>query len=141
MDCWSRSAFPTAVSWNSIAPRFGEISHLGGTILGTTNRGNPFCRVLTQPDGRTQEVDCSDDLVQRFRQNGIEIAVGGDGSLTIADQLHRKGLCVVGVPKMIENDLESTAVTLGFNTAVSFATECIAMSAFDPDSGWTIVEQ
>src|SRR5262249_54560234 len=53
------------------------------------------------------------------------IAIGGDGSLTIANQLRQKGLWVVGVPKTIDNDLESTAMTFGFNTAVSFATECI----------------
>jgi 6-phosphofructokinase 1 len=104
-----------------------EISHLGGTILGTTNRGNPFHRVVEQPDGSKMEVDCSNDLIQRFRDKGIDalIAVGGDGSLTIADQLQRKGLRIVGVPKTIDNDLESTTVTFGFNTAVSFATECI----------------
>jgi 6-phosphofructokinase 1 len=104
-----------------------EISHLGGTILGTTNRGNPFHRIVEHPDGSKVEVDCSNDLIQRFCDKGIDalIAVGGDGSLTIADQLHRKGLCVVGVPKTIDNDLESTTVTFGFNTAVSFATECI----------------
>ena len=104
-----------------------EISHLGGTILGTTNRGNPFRRLVTKPDGSAQEVDCSDDLIHRFRQNHIDalIAIGGDGSLTIAHQLHKKGLRVVGVPKTIDNDLESTTVTFGFNTAVSFATECL----------------
>lgn len=104
-----------------------EISHLGGTILGTTNRGNPFRRVVQRPDGSTEEVDCSDDLVQQFRDNNIDalIAVGGDGSLIIADQLNKKGIQVVGVPKTIDNDLESTTMTFGFNTAVSFATECI----------------
>ena len=104
-----------------------EISHLGGTILGTTNRGNPFRRVVSQPDGSTLEVDCSDEVIRRFRVNNIDalIAVGGDGSLTIANQLRQKGLRVVGVPKTIDNDLESTTVTFGFNTAVSFATECI----------------
>jgi len=104
-----------------------EIPHLGGTILGTTNRGNPFRRVIENSDGTTSEIDCSDDLVQRFRDNKIDalIAVGGDGSLTIANQLRQKGLWVVGVPKTIDNDLESTATTFGFNTAVSFATECI----------------
>ncbi len=104
-----------------------EISHLGGTILGTTNRGNPFHRLVVQPDGSTIETDCSGDLIQRFRDNGIEalIAVGGDGSLAIANELHKKGLCVIGVPKTIDNDLESTSMTFGFNTAVSFATECI----------------
>ena len=104
-----------------------EISHLGGTILGTTNRGNPFRRVIANPDGTKQESDCSDALIQYFRSNGIDalIAVGGDGSLTIANGLRKKGLTVVGVPKTIDNDLESTTMTFGFNTAVSFATDCI----------------
>ena len=104
-----------------------EIPHLGGTILGTTNRGNPFQRIIEDPDGSTREVDCSGELVRRFRENQIDalIAVGGDGSLTIANHLRHKGLWVVGVPKTIDNDLESTATTFGFNTAVSFATECI----------------
>lgn len=104
-----------------------DISHVGGTILGTTNRGNPFCRPTKQSDGTIKEVDRSDELIEHFRRNRIDalIAVGGDGSLSIAHQLHKKGLCVVGVPKTIDNDLESTALTFGFNTAVSFATECI----------------
>ena len=104
-----------------------EISHLGGTILGTTNRGNPFCRQTKQPDGTVKEVDRSDELIECFRKNRLDalIAVGGDGSLSIADKLHKKGLCVIGVPKTIDNDLESTVLTFGFNTAVSFATECI----------------
>ena len=104
-----------------------EISHLGGTILGTTNRGNPFCRPTRQPDGTIKEVDRSDELIEHFRRNRLDalIAVGGDGSLSIAHKLQKKGLCVVGVPKTIDNDLESTIFTFGFNTAVSFATECI----------------
>jgi 6-phosphofructokinase 1 len=104
-----------------------EISHLGGTILGTTNRGNPFRRLVAQPDGSMVETDCSDDLIQRLRDHGIEaiIAVGGDGSLSIAHEIQKKGFPVIGVPKTIDNDLESTSMTFGFNTAVSFATECI----------------
>ena len=104
-----------------------EISHLGGTILGTVNRGNPFSRPVKQPDGTIREVDRSDELIECFRKNNLEalIAVGGDGSLTIAHQLQKKGLCVVGVPKTIDNDLQSTLLTFGFNTAVSFAAECI----------------
>jgi ATP-dependent phosphofructokinase / diphosphate-dependent phosphofructokinase len=104
-----------------------EIPHLGGTILGTTNRGNPFHRVIEAPDGTKREVDRSDELIQKFRDNNIDavIAVGGDGSLTIANQLYKKGVWIVGVPKTIDNDLESTTLTFGFNTAVSFATECI----------------
>ena len=104
-----------------------EIPHLGGTILGTTNRGNPFRRVIEDADGSIREVDCSDELVRRFREHHIDavIAVGGDGSLTIANQLRLKGVWIVGVPKTIDNDLESTVLTFGFNTAVSFATDCI----------------
>jgi len=104
-----------------------EISHLGGTILGTTNRGNPFCRVITNADGSQRETDCSDALIQYFISHNIDalISVGGDGSLSIAHGLQKKGLRVVGVPKTIDNDLESTALTFGFNSAVSFATECI----------------
>jgi len=104
-----------------------EISHLGGTILGTTNRGNPFCRPMKQPDGTIKEVDRSDELIECFRKNRLDalIAVGGDGSLSLAHKLQNKGLRVVGVPKTIDNDLQSTILTFGFNTAVSFATECI----------------
>jgi 6-phosphofructokinase 1 len=104
-----------------------NISHLGGTILGTTNRGNPLCRVIEGPDGTKTETDCSDELIRRFDELGVEalIAVGGDGTLTIANELHKKGLRVIGVPKTIDNDLESTAMTFGFNTAVEFATDCI----------------
>jgi len=104
-----------------------NIEHLGGTILGTTNRGNPFRTVEKAPDGSLREVDKSDQVMEGFRKHKIDahIAVGGDGSLTIALQLHRKGLRVVGVPKTIDNDLQSTQATFGLNTAVSFATECI----------------
>ena len=104
-----------------------EISHLGGTILGTTNRGNPFSRPTVQDDGTVKEVDRSDEIIKQFRKHKLDalIAVGGDGSLKIAHQLQNQGLRVVGVPKTIDNDLEATILTFGFNTAVSFATECI----------------
>ena len=104
-----------------------SIPHLGGTILGTTNRGDPFRAVETGPNGETVSVDRSDRVIERFQEHEIDahIAVGGDGSLTIALQLLRKGLRVVGVPKTIDNDLEATQVTFGFASAVSFATECI----------------
>ena len=103
------------------------ISHLGGTILGTTNKGNPFHFPVTQPDGSVADTDRSDELLAYFKREGIDalVSVGGDGSLTIANALHRKGLRVVGVPKTIDNDLDKTFTTFGFDTAVSFATECI----------------
>ncbi len=99
----------------------------GGTILGTTNRGNPTRFPVQQADGSWTEVDRTPELLQRFRDEGIDalVSIGGDGSLTIANHLHEAGMRVVGVPKTIDNDLESTNVTFGFDTAVSFATECI----------------
>jgi ATP-dependent phosphofructokinase / diphosphate-dependent phosphofructokinase len=103
------------------------IAPLGGTILGTTNRGNPFRHNETLSDGSTVTVDRSPDLVDALHRLGIDalIAVGGDGSLSIAHQLNEKGLRVIGVPKTIDNDLEATDFTFGFQSAVSFATECI----------------
>ena len=103
------------------------IAHLGGTILGTTNKGNPFHFPVTFPDGSTGEIDRSSEILSYFEREKIDalVSVGGDGSLTIANELHRKGLCVVGVPKTIDNDLDKTFTTFGFDTAVSFATECL----------------
>jgi 6-phosphofructokinase 1 len=103
------------------------ITHLGGTILGTTNRGDPLAYPVRASDGSWTATDRSDELVAAFAERGIDalIAIGGDGSLAIANRLSEKGLKVVGVPKTIDNDLEETSVTFGFDTAVAFATECI----------------
>jgi 6-phosphofructokinase 1 len=103
------------------------ITHLGGTMLGTTNIGNPLKFPVTLKDGRVVERDRSAELVSAFRTHRIDalVCVGGDGSLGIASVLAKKGLKVVGVPKTIDNDLDRTVVTFGFDTAVSFATECI----------------
>src|SRR5262245_1580715 len=94
------------------------IAHLGGTILGTTNRGNPFERPMEQADGSFKTADRSDEVLGRMRHLGVDalIAVGGDGSLGIAQRLVQKGLRVVGVPKTIDNDLEATVQTFGFDT-------------------------
>lgn len=103
------------------------IVHLGGTILGTTNRGNPTRFPVQQPDGSWVEEDRTPYLLERFAAHGIDalISIGGDGSLTIADHLYRAGMRVIGVPKTIDNDLELTTSTFGFDTAVGFASECI----------------
>ena len=103
------------------------ITHLGGTILGTTNRGNPLRYPVATENGKVVEKDRTDELVALFRRQGLDalIAIGGDGSLEIASALHLKGLSVIGVPKTIDNDLDRTVVTFGFDTAVDFATECI----------------
>ncbi len=103
------------------------ISHTGGTILGSTNRGNPTRYPMQQSDGSWTEVDRTDELLARFDEHGIDalITVGGDGSLTIGAHLHQHGLRVIGVPKTIDNDLDKTVATFGFDTAVQFAAECI----------------
>ncbi len=103
------------------------ITHLGGTILGTSNRNNPMRYPITMPDGTVQEVDRTDEIVRAFRLHDIDalITVGGDGSLAIANVLMNKGLRVISVPKTIDNDLDKTDVTFGFETAVAFATESL----------------
>lgn len=107
--------------------RVRGIAHLGGTILGTTNKGNPLKYPLKMQDGSVREVDRSKEILEFFARKQIDalISVGGDGSLTIANALAEQGLKVVGVPKTIDNDLDKTFTTFGFDTAVSFATECI----------------
>ncbi|MDX1393701.1 MAG: ATP-dependent 6-phosphofructokinase [Gemmatimonadota bacterium] len=103
------------------------ITHRGGTILGTTNRGDPLAWPTRQPDGSIVERDRSDEILAAFRAHGLDalIAIGGDGSLAIARDLAGKGLPVVGVPKTIDNDLGATSLTFGFLTAVETATDAI----------------
>ncbi len=103
------------------------ITHLGGTILGTTNKGNPLHYPVKMPDGTVREIDRTDEILEFFGKRELDalISIGGDGSLTIANALAQKGLKVVGVPKTIDNDLDKTNTTFGFDTAVSFATECL----------------
>jgi phosphofructokinase-like protein len=103
------------------------ITHLGGTILGTTNRNHPFEFPVQLPGEELRLVDRSDELVENFRRLQIDalIAIGGDGSMDIARRLGEKGLPIIGVPKTIDNDLSGTVVTFGFDTAVTVATEAI----------------
>jgi 6-phosphofructokinase 1 len=103
------------------------LTHLGGTILGTSNRGNPLKWRVQRPDGTWEERDRTQELLESFRANRLDamIAIGGDGTLSIALQLLKKGLPVVGVPKTIDNDVGGTVATFGFDTAVSTATEAI----------------
>jgi phosphofructokinase-like protein len=107
--------------------RVRGITHLGGTILGTTARGNLFGLEVRESDGTWGDNDPSDEIMARFRDLEIDalIAIGGDGSLKIAHRLFLKGLRVVGVPKTIDNDLGATDMTFGFQTAVDVATEAI----------------
>jgi 6-phosphofructokinase 1 len=103
------------------------IAHLGGTILGTTNRGDPF-NYPTLVNGKKVPTDVSARVVERFAALGIDalVALGGDGSMTIARKLMERGLPrVIGVPKTIDNDLRGTNVTFGFQTAVATTTDAL----------------
>jgi len=127
----------------------------GGTILGTSNRGNPFAYPV-QRDGRTELEDVSASVLENFNKIGADalIAVGGDGSLKIAGQFGQLGMPVVGVPKTIDNDLSSTDVTFGFNTAVGIVTEALdrlhttaeshhrvmVVEVMGRDAGWIALE-
>lgn len=107
--------------------RVRGIAHLGGTILGTTNRGDPFRYPVRQGDELVPK-DVSAQLVGRFKELGFDalVALGGDGSMHLATRLMGCGLPrVVGIPKTIDNDLKGTDITFGFQTAVQTATEAI----------------
>jgi phosphofructokinase-like protein len=103
------------------------IAHLGGTILRTTNRGNPFHYPVYLPDGTCIEKDRSAEVIENAKKMGIDalVSIGGDGSLSIAQRLCDLGMKIVCVPKTIDNDVSGTITTFGFDTAVSTALDAI----------------
>ncbi len=112
-----------------IEKRYRSLSHeavsgiltTGGTILGTHNKANPF--EYFGADG----ADVSDQVVANVEELGLDgvVAIGGDGTMTLAHRLQKKGIPFVGVPKTIDNDLMHTDRTFGFDTAVSIATDAV----------------
>jgi phosphofructokinase-like protein len=100
------------------------ILRLGGTILGTTNRGDPFEYPVNTAEGMH---DYSRRVVEMFKRMGLDalVVIGGDGTLAIAHRFSRLGIPLVGVPKTIDNDIVGTASCFGFDTAVDFATDAI----------------
>jgi 6-phosphofructokinase 1 len=100
------------------------ILRLGGTILGTVNRGNPFFEPIVTPTGT---YDYAERVMEMFQQMGLDalVCIGGDGTLAISYEFYKKGIPLVGVPKTIDNDIVGTNSSFGFDTAVSFATEAI----------------
>jgi len=129
---------------SSILPR-------GGTILGTTNRGNPF-KYQVEENGQTIIKDFSKlcaENIQRLKVDALCV-IGGDGTLSIANDFFKMGLKIVGVPKTIDNDLSATEVTFGFDTAIQVATEALdrlhttaeshhrvmVMEVMGRDAGW-----
>lgn len=136
--------------------KVADITSTGGTIIGSTNKGNPFAMPIENLAGDVEIHDVSDRVMKNFNRMGFDchIAIGGDGSLEIAHRFAvEKGMNVIGVPKTIDNDLEATQSTFGFDTAVSTATEAIdklhstakshdrvmVVEVMGRDSGWIAV--
>ena len=107
------------------AAKVSGIHVKGGTILKTTNKGNPLKFPVLNKDGSYSYRDRSKELLRRIRKLGIDavINIGGDGSQAISKSLYDLGLNINGVPKTIDNDLSATDVTFGFTTAVQIATD------------------
>lgn len=102
------------------------IINLGGTILGTSNKGDPF-HYPVMKDDEVKIVDASDKALQHYREWGLDalVVIGGDGTMNIANKFTEMGMNVVGVPKTIDNDLEATDQTFGYDSALVVATEAI----------------
>jgi 6-phosphofructokinase len=100
------------------------ILRLGGTILGTVNRGDPFAQPIETPEGT---FDYGDRVIEMFQKMGLDalVCIGGDGTLAISYEFYKKGIPLVCVPKTIDNDIVGTTSCFGFDTAVDFATESI----------------
>ncbi|MDD2542903.1 MAG: ATP-dependent 6-phosphofructokinase [Candidatus Cloacimonetes bacterium] len=100
---------------------------MGGTIIGTTNKGGPFAWPVQNSDGSWDTVDRSKDFMDRLRYQNIDaiINIGGDGSQRISQGLFELGCPIIGVPKTIDNDLSDTDFTFGFQTAVDVATDAV----------------
>src|ERR1700722_8297488 len=146
---WPEKSRPLALKdVSGILPR-------GGTVLGTTNRGNPF-HYRTIENGVEVVRDISDEVIANSHQLGIDavISIGGDGSQKIALALFKKGMQIVGVPKTIDNDLSATEVTFGFDTALVTATDAVdkihttaeshhrimVVEVMGRDAGWIALE-
>src|SRR5436190_11855035 len=100
----------------------------GGTILGSNNKSNPERHAVGKhPDGSPIYKNVSDECFRTIKEHGIEalIVIGGDGTMTGAAKLCKRGLPVVGVPKTIDNDIEGTEITFGFQSAVATATQAL----------------
>jgi ATP-dependent phosphofructokinase / diphosphate-dependent phosphofructokinase len=98
----------------------------GGTILGAANRGTPFA-IEVEKDGVMVTQDKSDEVPDRIDELGLDlvIAIGGDGTLAIAQNLIEKGAPIIGIPKTIDNDVPGTEMSIGFDTAVQMAASAL----------------
>lgn len=131
-EVWgSEDSFDGLIKPNKLVPMTLDsvrgILPLGGTILGTTNKGNPFRYPEKNEQGETVYYDYSQRVIDRFRELEMSamIVIGGDGTLTIAQKFLEAGVPLIGVPKTIDNDLMATEITFGFDTALHTATDAI----------------
>jgi len=111
-----------------LSPQLAEnLDPAAGGILGQSDRVDPFHVRTVNEDGMVEEVDMSDELLKRLRAERIDalIAVVGGRGMSIFYKLHRKGLNTVCIPRSIENDIAATAVSFGFNSALSFTIEML----------------
>ena len=99
---------------------------LGGTILGTSNKADPYNYAIQKGD-KVEFCDRSKDVIKNVDDSGIDclVCIGGDGTLFIANKLFQDGIPIIGVPKTIDNDLRGTDITFGFDSAVQVVTEGI----------------
>jgi len=102
------------------------ITNLGGTIIGTSNKGDPF-HFPIEKDGKIEIQNCSEQAIKNYHDWKLDalVAIGGDGTMHIAQQLSEMGLRIVVVPKTIDNDLMGTDITFGHHTAVAIATDAV----------------
>ncbi len=133
-----------------------DILPLGGTLLGTTNKGNPFAYRQVRDDGSIETCDRSKDAINNFHNLGLDclFVVGGEGTQEIGFKLHEAGCPVIGIPKTIDNDLEGTDYTFGFQTAVQVAVDSLdrltttgkshqrvmILEVMGRDAGWIALE-
>ncbi len=130
----------------------GGIHVKGGTIIKTTNKGNPLSFPIKDKNGKITYKNIGKDLIKKIKGLGFEavINIGGDGSQAISQALYKQGLNIIGVPKTIDNDLSATDITFGFSTAVQIATDAfdklvttasshnrvMIMEVMGRDAGW-----
>ncbi len=103
------------------------IINKGGTILGTSNKGDPFRFPIELKNGAIEIKDCSENVVKNYFDWKLDalVVIGGDGTMSIAEKLSKKGLNIVGVPKTIDNDLDGTDITFGHDSAIAVATDAV----------------
>lgn len=132
--------------------RVAGILPLGGTLLGTSNRTNPFLYATKKREGKVEYKDASQRVLRLFEEKNLDalVCVGGDGTMSFAKKFSKKGIPIVGIPKTIDNDVPGTERTVGFYSAVHTATEAIdklhttaashhrvmAIEVMGRDAGW-----